>query len=647
MACAENLAGDREIPDHPLTNQTISDCLHEAMDIEGLERLLTRIEAGDVRVVARDLTQPSPLAMEVLSARPYAYLDDAPLEERRTQAVMGRRWLAPESAGDLGRLDPEAIARVRTEAWPDPVNAEELHDSLLWLGCLNEDEASIVPEWNGWLTALARENRVTRLSAPHATLWVAAERAQQFQALSADSEAMADVLRGRLEGLGPVTQAALAAPLGLEPDDIGAALAALEVEGFALRGRFTQGSNAEEWCDRRLLARIHHYTVRRLRAEIEPVAARDFLRFLFDWQRVTDEARLEGPDAVSAAVALLEGFEAPASAWETEILPARITGYEPTWLDDMCLAGRIAWARLTSGAKTSSPVRTTPITLLARRHVAFWTSLTGSASSVQPSGRAQVVHDCLRAQGALFFEELAEASGLLRPQVEEALGELVSLGMVTSDSFGGLRALLVPSDRRKPFAGGTRRRRIMSFGMEDAGRWGLMRRPVRDIAEPQAKIAATEHVARALLRRYGVVFWRLLAREAEWLPPWRDLLRVYRRLEARGEIRGGRFVAGFSGEQYALPDAVGMLREVRRRPHSGELVSLSGADPLNLAGILTPGAKLAALTGNRLLFRDGLPVAWLTGGEVQFLATLDAATEWQARKTLLRSAAPALLADLA
>jgi ATP-dependent Lhr-like helicase len=544
---------------------------------------------------------------------------------------------------------------VRTEAWPDPVNVEELHDSLLWLGCLNEDEARAVPEWGGWLTALARENRVIRLPVPHATLWVAAERAQQFQALSTDSEALADVLRGRLEGLGPVTQAALAAPLGLEPDDIGAALAALEVEGFALRGRFTPGSNADpgtgsgawEWCDRRLLARIHHYTVRRLRAEIEPVAARDFLRFLFDWQRVTDEVRLEGPDAISAAVALLEGFEAPASAWETELLPARVTGYEPTWLDDMCLAGRIAWARLTSGAKTGSPVRTTPITLLARRHVAFWTALTGSESSAQRSGRAQAVLDCLRAQGALFFEELAEASGLLRPQVEEALGELVSLGMVTSDSFGGLRALLVPSDRRKPFAGGTRRRRIMSFGMEDAGRWGLMRRPTRDTAEPQAMVAATEYVARALLRRYGVVFWRLLAREAEWLPPWRDLLRVYRRLEARGEIRGGRFVAGFSGEQYALPDAVGMLREVRRRPHSGEFVSLSGADPLNLAGILTPGAKLAALTGNRLLFRDGLPVAWLAGGEVQFLVALDAATEWQARKTLLRSAAPTLLADLA
>ena len=670
MACAENLVGDREIPDHPLTNQTIADCLHEAMDIAGLERLLARIESGDVRVIARDLTQPSPLALEVLSARPYAYLDDAPLEERRTQAVMARRWMTPESAAELGGLDPEAIARVRTEAWPDPVNAEELHDALLWLGCLTDGEARAVPEWNGWLTALANDNRVTQLHALQATLWVAAERLRQFQTLwpharcqpdvaplpdqrawSRD-EALAEILRGRLEGLGPVTAGTLAGPLGLEPDAFGAALVALEVEGFALRGRFTPGSNAEEWCDRRLLARIHHYTVRRLRAEIEPVAAKDFLRFLFAWQRVTDETRLEGPDALPAAVALLEGFEAPASAWETEILPARIAGYEPTWLDDMCLAGRVAWARLAPGPSRSServatPVRTTPITLLARRHVAFWTTLAGPANGARPSPRAQGVLDCLRTQGALFFDELAEASGLLRPQVEEALGELVSLGAVTSDSFGGLRALLVPSDRRKPFHGGTRRRRIMSFGMDDAGRWALMRRPTAEAIEPQAKAAATEHVARALLRRYGVVFWRLLAREAELLPPWRDLLRVYRRMEARGEIRGGRFVAGFSGEQYALPDAVGMLREVRRRPNSGEFVSLSGADPLNLAGVLTPGPRLAALTANRLLFRDGLPIASMAGGEVQFLTTLETPVQWQARKSLLRSATPPVLADLA
>jgi ATP-dependent Lhr-like helicase len=346
---------------------------------------------------------------------------------------------------------------------------------------------------------------------------------------------------------------------------------------------------------------------------------------------------------------LLEGFEAPAGAWETELLPARITDYEPAWLDDQCLAGRVAWARLTPGAprareRVASPVRTTPISLLPRRHAQAWTSLAGPADGTTSNGRAQAVLECLRVHGASFFEELVEATGLLRPQVEEALAELVALGLVTSDSFGGLRALLVPSDRRKPFGGATRRRRIMSFGMEDAGRWALTRRPA---SEPQPQPAAIEHVARTLLHRYGVVFWRLLAREAAWLPPWRDLLRVYRRLEARGEIRGGRFVAGFSGEQYALPDAIGMLREVRRRPHADEFISLSAADPLNLAGILTPGAKLAALTGNRLLFRDGLPTAWLAGGEVEFLTTLDAATQWQVRKLLLRSASPAMLADLA
>ncbi|MBV8456686.1 MAG: hypothetical protein JO122_08755 [Acetobacteraceae bacterium] len=286
-------------------------------------------------------------------------------------------------------------------------------------------------------------------------------------------------------------------------------------------------------------------------------------------------------------------------------------------------------------------MRTTPVTLLARRHVIFWTALAGSVTGAKPSGRAEHVLDCLRTQGASFFEELVEASGLLRQQVEEALGELVSLGLVTSDSFGGLRALLVPSDRRRPFSGGIRRRRAMNFGMEDAGRWALLRR------ESQGQVSAVEHVAHALLRRYGVVFWRLLAREAEWLPPWRDLLRVYRRLEARGEIRGGRFVAGFSGEQYALPDAIGMLREVRRRAYSGAFVSLSGADPLNLVGILTPGARLAGITANRVLFRDGVPVAVLAGGEAQFLTDLQPAEMWHARKVLLRSAGSAALADLA
>jgi len=363
---------------------------------------------------------------------------------------------------------------------------------------------------------------------------------------------------------------------------------------------------------------------------------------------------MQGPDALEVVVAQLEGFEAPAGAWETEILPARLAEYEPSWLDEQCLAGRIAWVRLrprggrpNGGERSVTPVRTTPITLLARRHAPLWTALFPVADAVRLGPRAQALADYIRANGASFFDELVAGSGLLRSQVEEALGELVAQGLVTSDSFGGLRALLVPSDRRRPGPGGRRRRRSLLFGMEDAGRWALAQRARPAPSGPEARPEAVEHVARRLLLRYGVVFWRLLEREADWLPPWRDLLRVYRRLEARGEIRGGRFVAGFPGEQFALPEAVGMLREVRRKPASDAWVSLSGADPLNLVGILTPGPKLPALTGNRVLYRHGLPVALLAGGEVHVLETLDAASQWEARKALLRGAAPAALVDLA
>ena len=662
VACAENLVGEREIPDHPLVRQTIADCLGEAMDIEGLERLLRGLESGAIEMVTRDLIAPSPLALEVLSARPYAYLDDAPLEERRSQAVMSRRWLDPESAADLGRLDPEAIARVREEAWPDAGNADELHDALVWLGFATAAEAEEAAGWPEWLAALARQNRVARLHLPQATLWIAAERLTQFRSLwpgarpepaiaaPADyarrvwsrEEALVEILRGRLEGQGPVTQGTLAAPLGLAPAEIAAALAALEAEGFALRGRFTPAAAADEWCERGLLARIHRYTIKRLRAEIEPVAARDFLRFLLEWQGVAPGVRREGPDALGAVVAQLEGFEAPAGAWESEILPARLDGYEPTWLDDQCRAGHVAWARLRprngrpdGGERKASPVRTTPITLLPRRHALLWATLSPAPEAVQASSRAQAVADCIREQGASFFDELVEGTSLLRPQVEEALAELVGLGLVNSDSFAGLRALLAPSERR----GARQRRRSASAGIEDAGRWALARRARPQPSGASAGLDAVEHLALTLLRRYGVVFWRLLEREAAWLPPWRDLLRVYRRLEARGEIRGGRFVAGFAGEQFALPDAIGLLRAVRRKPEAGTLVSLSGADPLNLAGILTPGPKLAALTGNRLLYRDGVPVALYAGGAVDFLEKLDAGSEWTAHKALLRGSA--------
>jgi len=668
LACADNLVGEREIPDHPLVQQTIADCLEDAMDTTGLEKLLTRLEAGEIDIVARDLTEPSPLALEVLSARPYAYLDDAPLEERRTQAVMSRRWLDPEEASDLGRLDPEAIERVRAEAWPEPMNADELHDALTWLGFLAADEGA---DWIHWLADLARDKRAARLCGRGVDIWIAAERLPQFRALRPDATlepviaapaayadqnwtadaALIEIVRGRLEGLGPVTSDTLAAALGLEPQDIAVPLAALEAEGFAMRGRFTHGTNVDEWCARRLLARIHRYTIKRLRAEIEPVAARDFLRFLFAWQHVTADARREGPKAVGTIVAQLEGFEAPAGAWENEILSARIGDYEQDWLDDECLAGRIAWARLRPpnarpNGGYAAPVRATPIALLVRRNTPFWHALSAGEEAARPSGRGETVANFIREHGASFFDEIAAGSGLLGPQVEEALAELVALGIVTSDSFRGLRTLLLPSDLRG--SGARKRRRASTASMEDSGRWALAARKTGQSAQPLTR-DAVEHAARVLLNRYGVVFWRMLEREAAWLPPWRDLLRVYRRLEARGEIRGGRFVAGFSGEQFALPEAIGLLRETRRKPASEEWVSLSGADPLNLMGILTPGPKLAALTANRLLVRDGLPIASLSGGEVSFHEALDLASEWQARKILIggRSAAATVAAGLA
>jgi len=648
LACAENLPGDREIPDHPLIRQTISDCLTEAMDLEGLVRLLSGIESGAIAVIARDLAEPSPLAAEVLSARPFAYLDDAPLEERRTQAVMSRRWFSPETAADLGTLDAEAIARVRAEAWPSAENADELHDALVWLGFLSADEARAESRWSGWLAELARQKRVTLLQTGEGRLWAAAERLPQFHALWPDAgmepviaapsayaerawqadEALVEILRGRLEGLGPVAEPALAKPLGL---DVRGALAGLEAEGFAMRGRFTAGVE-DEWCERRLLARIHHYTVKRLRAEIEPVSARDFLRFLLDWQRVSSDARMEGPDAMEQVIAQLEGYEAPAGAWETAVLPARLAKYDPSWLDDHCLAGRITWARLrpraaraNGGERNATPVRTTPITLFARRHARYWAQLAATEEVAPQSAPARAVFAYLRQHGASFFEEMVDGAGLLSPQVEEALTELVGLGLIASDSFAGLRTLLLPIHRRKKAA----------FAMADAGRWSASSpRPPASAARPDNG-EAVEHVARRLLARYGVVFWRLLEREADWLPPWRELLRVYRRLEARGEIRGGRFVAGFAGEQFALPDAITSLRAARRKPATDALISVSGADPLNLAGILTPGAKLAALAGNRLLYRDGLPIALLAGGEVQFLERLEPGDEWEARKVLL------------
>ncbi|MGH7671756.1 MAG: DEAD/DEAH box helicase [Gemmatimonadales bacterium] len=634
LACPENLVGDREIPDHPLVNQTIADCLLDAMDFPGLKRVLERMEAGEFALVARDTPEPSPLCHEVLNARPYAFLDDAPLEERRTQAVITRRGLDVKTADELGTLDPAAIERVKDEAWPDAADADDLHDALLVAGAVPGRDAGngMREAWAPFFAELRGAGRATVLQTTP-PLWVAAERvpmlAAAFPGVACEpavavpereraktwtrEDAIRELVRGRLEVIGPTTAAAIAAALGLPAGDVDFALGALEHEGFALRGRFSQGVAGTEWCERRLLARIHRYTLDRLRKEIEPVAAADFLRFLFRWQRVGEGARAEGPEGLAAVLDLLDGFEVAAGAWESDVLPARLGEYDPLWLDGLCLSGEIAWGRLTGTRnaevgtrnRKAGPIRSTPIVLFRRERGAVWQAATPdldpAALPLSHTGRALL--GALDERGASFFGDLVNATGLLRTEVEKGLGELVAWGLVSSDSFAGLRALLVPSDRRRPIGGYRRRGRIAPFGVETAGRWARVR--PRSLL-PEEQIA--EAIARQLLRRYGVVFRRLVQRES-LLAPWRDILRVYRRLEARGEVRGGRFVGGFSGEQYALPEAVGLLRSVRREQGTGELVAVSGADPLNLVGILTPGDALPALAGNRILYRDGVPVA--------------------------------------
>jgi ATP-dependent Lhr-like helicase len=648
VACAENLPGEIEIPDHPLVNQCIADCLREAMDADRWLDILRRIEAGSLQVLARDLTEPSPLALEVLSARPYAVLDDAPLEERRTQAVISRRWLDPTAAADLGRLDPQAIAKVREEAWPDAQSADELHDALSWMGYLTAQEVAANPRWAQLISGLAAESRAVLSEHPSGALWVATERSAQFDALWSDtaarSGALAAIVHSRLEGLGPVTVTALAASLprvGRAP--LEAALLQLQTQGVVMRGRFS-GIAQEEWCERRLLARIHRYTVRSLRAEIEPVAPRDFVRFLFDWQRLTPATRMQGPDAMLVVLDQLEGTEVAAAAWESEVLPARINGYEPAWLDEHCLAGRYVWARIGESSRDSAalravaPVRATPISLLARRNLKYWAALGAEGPPPTLSSSAAAVAAALTGQGASFFDELVDATRLLPVQVEEALAELVALGLANSDSFAGLRALLLPADRRRA-ANARGRRRVSLFGMADSGRWSWVRRLP---SEPREAIV--EHVVRTLLKRWGVMCWQLSRAEAVWLPPWRELVGCLRRLEARGELRGGRFIAGLSGEQFALPEAVGALREIRRQPLQGQMVSLSAVDPLNLTGYLIAGPRLPALTANRVLYRDGLPVATLSAGEVQFLVDMDPAQRWQAQTALIRRPTPTVTA---
>jgi ATP-dependent Lhr-like helicase len=542
--------------EHPIVRQTIEDCLTEAMDVDGFLEVLAGLRDGRIEKRAVDTAEPSAFARAILAARPYSFLDDAPLEERRTQAVLSRRVLDIRTADELGALDRDAIERVREEAWPRPQSAEEVHEALLWMGYATADEAA---DWAEWVDELVAAGRVL----PESGRLFAAEATRDPLA----------VLRGRLEALGPVE-----APSPSLPEDAPALLPALEAQGAVLRTRI---DGREAWCDRRLLARIQRYTLDRLRREIEPATASQFLRFLACWQHVDPDHALEGPRGVAEAIRQLAGFEVMAAAWEGSVLPARVRGYQREWLDQVTLSGEAAWMRLW-GAAASGPLRRAPMALVPREDLSSWLALSAlSGPSPEPPAGARGVEELLRARGALFHPELARAASLPPAELDQTLAELVGLGRATCDSFAGLRFLMVPTWRRSG-SGAT------------AGRWSVVPR-VAAPASPTASPELAEFVARQLLRRTGVVFRRTLGREKQPVP-WRDLVRVCRRLEARGEIRGGRFVAGFEGEQYALPEAITLLRDVRRRGDVRTPASVAAADPLNFRGILTPDERISPAT---------------------------------------------------
>jgi ATP-dependent Lhr-like helicase len=626
-ACQDNdeVAGVREIPDHPLVNEALRDCLYEAMDADGLRALMNRVAARTVRVVARDVIEPSPLSHEILNSKPYTFLDDAPLEERRARAVSLRRTLSPEDAAAFGCLDAQAIATVAEQLWPDVRSPDDLHDALLDLCVLPLSSADA---WQGFADSLVASGRVVRAALPCGPAWVAAERVDLVRvaygavafdpkpmsvrhdlAARADDEfaAAERILGGWASCQGPFVAAVLATRLGMPAPLAHAALVRLESHGAVIRGRFTADVAESEWCDRTALARIHRMTMATLRREIEPVATADFLRYLLRWQHVQPGTQLQGVHGLAEIVAQLEGFHIAAGCWEEDVLPSRVTGYRSDWLDHLCVSGEVAWGRLAferapdePRRRRAAPTRSAPVTLARRAELPSLLAALGTPPPLLgPS--AQAVVELLATRGALFAREIASQLRRVEAEVEGTLWELVSGGRVTCDGFAGLRALIAPERRHE-------RLRPSRMG----GRWSLLR-PADPLVATAIEIVADDpacvQLASLYLRRYGVVFRDLLAREPSG-PPWRELLRIYRRMEARGEVRGGRFVAGTSGEQFARAEALDALRTVRRAPRDGrEVVEISATDPLNLAGVLTPGPRIPAVRGLRVRFTDGVPEA--------------------------------------
>ncbi len=653
IACLENIQGSREIPDHPLVTQTIDDCLNDSMDINALEALLRSLEAGDIRVSCVDLIDASPLSREIINARPYAFLDDGEAENRRTRAIRNE----PDdlsNAANLRIISIEATDQVRDEAWIRPRNPDELHDGLLQLGFLTQFEFSTggnsagasgdATRWPEWFSALAEEHRVCSVrAAGDQVWWVAAERLPEFLAVHAEGfvrpdivgryeagatpvreEALVGLLRDRLCGLGPVTLEALADDFSLDAKTLEGAMINLQAQGFAIA--MPRENDLTLWCERRLLARIHRYSRENRRRAVQPVPPAAFARFLFRWHAL-DELRGE----IDPALSQLEGWTAPVLHWEQSILGVRCEDYSPQDLDQRFLSGALGWFRPVRGeSQAQRVVAATPIAIVPRESLGIWRGEKPPASaSVNVS--ASKVARCLESYGAMFAADLERHTGLLRPQLEEALKSLVYEGSVTADAFSPLRWLLRPESQKARIE-----KRARGAGALPIGRWSLLDAARPDEATEQSAMREQQRLGQicdALLRRYGVVFRAVLQREP-LLPPWRYLLRYLRRMEDRGEVRGGRFVDGFSGEQFALPEAIGLLRQSREAAERPRLAVISAADPLNLGGWILPGPRTPAQMNNRVLLEDGLPVARLLGETVEELPGITKAARAQAEQLL-------------
>ena len=661
-ACQENIEGDIRIPDHPLVREVMKDVLTEALDIEGLSEVLRGIETGRIRCFAVDTPVPSQFSHEILNANPYAYLDDAPLEERRARAVEMRRVLPASVLEEVGALDPAAIAQVRQEAWPDVRDADELHDVLhtmivvpaqasSQLSAFSSQEqptprgSGLNAQWTEFFDRLHRENRAFAAEVAGRQYWIAAERAEWFQAIHpgaeitrsrasnqgdfdgematrvpglARDEATLAAVQGWMAYLGPTTASEIGDLLGVPASEIEKVLLRIEASGAILRGIFRSagarvaalaGIGTEtEWCERRLLARIHRLTVATLRKQIAPVTAAQFMNWLLHWQHVAPGSQVRGEHGTLEVIRQLQGFEIPASSWERFVLACRISDYDPAHLDQLCLTGAVGWGRLSPHPATLEatgideprrrviPTRVAPIAFFVREdadwlrphHPGADDSATSFLSPV-----AQALLELMKQRGALFFADMVRATSRLKAEVETGLWELVAAGLVTADAFENLRALVTPKSSYGNCLAKVRRPR------HAPGRWSLLH------TEGADRDHNVESCCWMLLRRYGVVFRDLLARETN-LPRWRELQIGYRRLEDRGEVRGGRFVDGFVGEQFALPLAVESLRAQRKLSENSERVIVSAADPLNLVGIIVPGERIPAISGKSVTFRNGV-----------------------------------------